>query len=412
MRILIVTQYFWPENFRINDLARSLLESGHLITVLTGIPNYPTGRFFSGYGWFKQLRQDHAGIKIVRVPHISRGNAGNLRLMLNYFSFAFFASFLGPFLCPGKFDLIFVYQPSPITVGLPAIIFKKLKRAPIMFWVLDLWPESLSATGAVTSLTILKGVRTLVRFIYRQCDRILVQSPEFIKPINATGVDLHKISYFPSWAEAIFQPTTKSSDVVDPVLADGFRLMFAGNVGAAQDFDTILSAAELLKDEPNIYWLIVGDGRKLDWVREQVRRRALSHTVHLLGRHPLEAMPQFFSQADAMLVSLKSEPIFSLTIPAKIQSYLAYGKPIVAALDGVGGRIVEEAQAGLTCPAGDPRALADTVVSMYRLPISKRNAMGIHGKAYYAENFERGMLLDRIQRWMQELTVKSKISVR
>ena len=411
MNILIVTQYFWPENFRINDLAQSLVENGHVVTVLTGIPNYPTGHFFPGYGWFRKSRQIHAGVKIVRVPVIPRGQGNNLRLMLNYFSFALFASLLGPILCPGKFDLIFVYQPSPITVGLPAILFKKIKRAPIMFWVLDLWPESLAATGAITSSPILNGVRSLVRYIYRHCDRILVQSPAFVWPIQEAGAGLDKILYFPSWAEAIFQPSVESSDLVNPMLPSGFRLMFAGNVGAAQDFGTILTAAELLKREPKIHWLIVGDGRKLDWVREQVQHRALSGTVHLLGRHPLEAMPQFFSQADAMLVSLKSEPIFALTIPAKIQSYLAYGKPIIAALDGVGGRIVEEAQAGLTCPAGDPQALADTVLSMYRQPVSERNAMGLRGKAYYAENFERTMLLDRVRGWMQELTEKSKISM-
>ncbi len=406
MRILIVTQYFWPENFRINDLAHSLTENGHAVTVLTGIPNYPTGHFFPGYGWFRKLRQEHAGVKIVRVPLIPRGKGSGLSLILNYVSFAFFASLLGPILCAGKFDIIFVYQPSPITVGLPAIFLKKLKRAPIMFWVLDLWPESLAATGAITSSTILKGVRSLVRYIYRHCDRILVQSPAFVQPINKAGAGLDKILYFPSWAEAIFRPPAESSALVDPVLTGGFRLMFAGNVGVAQDFDTILAAAELLKHEPEIHWLIVGDGRKLAWVREQVKHRDLSGTVYLLGRHPLESMPQFFSQADAMLVSLKSEPIFSLTIPAKIQSYLAYGKPIIAAIDGVGGQIVAEAQAGLTCPAGDAQALADTVLSMSRQPVSERNAMGIRGKAYYAENFERGMLFDRVQGWMQELTAE------
>lgn len=404
MRILVVTQYFWPENFRINDLALGLRDAGHDVTVLTGVPNYPAGRFFPGYGWFRKMREDYSGVDVIRVPIIPRGNGGGLRLTLNYLSFVLFACLFGPVRCRGGFDLIFVYEPSPITVGLPAIVFKKLKRAPIMFWVLDLWPESLAATGAVTSPRILKGVRWLVGFIYKHCDRVLVQSQAFVEPVARVGAARDKILYFPNWAESLFQSGHSEKTTLSAGLfPEGFRVMFAGNVGAAQDFPTILSAAELLRSETDIHWLIVGDGRMLTWVREQVEQRGLTRTVHLLGQHPLEVMPQFFDKADVMLVTLKREAIFSLTIPGKLQSYLAFGKPVVAALDGAGAQVVQEAGAGRTCAAEDPQALAHAVLAMRRTSEAERISMGQNGKAYYAKNFERAMLLARLQRWMQEL---------
>lgn len=182
MRILIVTQYFWPESFRINDIALGLRDKGHKVTVLTGQPNYPAGSFFPGYGFFKKIREDYNGVDVVRVPLLPRGSGGGVRLVLNYLSFAFFASILAPFRCRSGYDVIFVYEPSPITVGLPALLLKKLKHAPIMFWVQDLWPESLSATGAVRSAWVLKLVERLVRSIYRGCDVILVQSRAFFYP--------------------------------------------------------------------------------------------------------------------------------------------------------------------------------------------------------------------------------------
>jgi glycosyltransferase involved in cell wall biosynthesis len=411
MKILIVTQYFWPENFRINDLVKGIHEHGHMITVLTGVPNYPSGKFFPGYGLFRNMRQNYEGIDVIRVPLVPRGKGGNVRLMLNYLSFALNASLLGPFLCRGKFDLIFVYEPSPITVGLPAIVLKKNKRAPVMFWALDLWPESLAATGAIKAKWLLGWAAKLVRFIYARCDRILVQSRAFIGQVSAMGADPGRILYFPNWAEELFQANDETSYQANPVpIPDGFRVMFAGNIGAAQDFGTILSAAEKLKEFTEIHWVIVGDGRMYSWVKQEVERRGLSMTVHMLGRHPLEAMPYFFSQADAMLASLRRDPIFSLTVPGKIQSYLAYGKPIIAALEGEGARIVDEAGAGLTCPPEDAVELANAVLTMYKKPGYEREAMGKRGKEYYAANFERGMLVTRLVRWMEELNSAHRLA--
>jgi len=404
MKILIVTQYFWPESFRINDLAVGLKEKGHQVTILTGIPNYPDGHFFQGYGFFKNVCQDYHGVKVMRLPLVPRGNGKGFRLALNYFSFAFFASFLAPFFCRGKFDLIFIYEPSPITVCLPALLLKKLKSAPVMFWMQDLWPESLSATGAVRSEKILKMVDMLVRFIYKGCDRILVQSQAFFEPVKRRGGDSSRVLYYPNSAEELYQPVMLEKDAPErAVMPEGFCVTFAGNIGAAQDFGTILNAAELLKDQTEINWVVIGDGRMFPWVKSQVIERNLMQTVHLLGRYPVEAMPRFFALSDALLVTLKKEPIFSLTIPSKIQSYLACAKPIIAALDGEGARIIKEAAAGMTCSAENPEALAEAVLEMYRMPQSERQAMGMCGNTYFNAHFEHKMLLDRLELWMEEL---------
>lgn len=404
MNILIVSQYFWPENFRINDLALGLVEKGHNLTVLTGIPNYPEGRFFPGYGLFINLRQNYHGAKVIRVPLTPRGNSKGWQLMLNYFSFAFFASFLGPLYCRGRYDVIFVFQTSPITVGIPAIVLKKLKRIPIFFWVLDLWPESLKSAGAIKSPLALNIVGNLVKLIYRQCDRILVSSRGFIRSVQNWGGGAERIRYFPNWAEELYtleSQNEKSDKCVE--IPQGFCIMFAGNIGVAQDFGTILDAAEKLKAYGDINWVVLGNGRKFNWVKDQVRLRGLSAHVHLLGRYPPDVMTDFFAFADAMLVILKKDPILSITVPGKIQSYMAYGKPIIAALDGDGARIIEEAGAGLTCPAEDADALADVVLSMYKMSDMIRQEMGRRGKQYCESNFDRYKLFNVLEGWLNEI---------
>jgi len=407
MKILIVTQYFWPEDCRINDLALGLLDRGHEVTVYTGKPNYPGGRFFPGYGFFGQVVENYQGVRVIRAPLIPRGDGGTLRLVLNYFSFAFLASLLAPLRCPGPYDVILVYEPSPVTVGLPALALKWSKNVPVLFWVQDLWPETLSATGAIRSRWILGLVGRLVRFIYRHCSLVLAQSKAFAPYLQAQGVPEARIRYFPNSAEALYQPVA-----VDPqaserrLMPEGFRVMFAGNIGAAQDFETILAAAERLRESRDIHWIVVGNGRLADWVEREIERRGLRDTVHLLGRHPVESMPSFFALADVMLVTLKNEPIFALTIPSKIQSYLACGRPIVAALDGEGARVIEESGAGVAVKAGDAAALAQAVLKLYRMPTPEREAMGLHGREYFRRHFERSLLLSRLEAWERELAAE------
>ena len=405
MRVLIVSQYFWPETFRINDVALGLKERGHEVTVLTGMPNYPQGRFYKGYGALRPYQKNYWGVQVRRVPMFARRAGGRARLSLNYLSFAVSASLLGPFWCREQYDLILVYEPSPVTVGLPAIVLKRLKGLPIMFWVQDLWPESLSAAEAISSELILNMVARVVRFIYKRCDRILVQSRAFTPRVEALGANSEDILYFPNWAEELYKPLELENDAPERnELPEGFRITYAGNVGAAQSFETILAAADKLKAYSDIRWLIFGDGRMRGWVRERIRSMGLEETVYLLGSRPMEKMPGYFSLADALLVSLRKAPIFSLTIPSKIQSYLASGRPILASLDGEGARIVREAGAGMVAPAQDADALAEAALELYRASSEEREEMGRRGREYFEEHFEREKLLDRLEGWMYELT--------
>lgn len=365
--------------------------------MLTGMPNYPLGQLFRGYDWFSPNTEQFEGIPVYRVPLITRGKGQPWRLALNYLSFTICASLLAPFRCRGAFDVIFVYQPSPITVGLPALVLKMLKRAPIVFWVQDLWPESLSATGAVQSRMALRWVEKLVRFIYRRCDLILVQSEGFIPCVTAVGADSQRVVYFPNWAEAFYRPVGMTLDATERAeMPNGFRVMFAGNIGAAQSFETLLAAAEQLKPYAEIQWVVVGDGHKKVWLEEQITARGLKGCVHLLGRHPVEAMPRYFALADALLVLLRKDPLFAVTIPSKVQSYLACGRPIIAALEGSGAAIVREAAAGLVCDPGDGKDLARAVMSLYRMTPEERGLMGMHGRQYYESHFDRDMLIERL----------------
>lgn len=341
---------------------------------------------------------------MVRVPLAPRGSGSRVRLALNYLSYASFASLLGPLLCRGKFDLIFVCQLSPFTVGIPAIVLKKLKRIPIVFWVQDLWPESLLASGAVRSPWIVRPVERLVRFTYRRCDRILVTSRGFMPRVEGMGAEAEKIDYWPQWAETLYQPVALEREAPErKEMPQDFRIMFAGNIGAAQSFETILGAAEKLREYPEIHWVILGDGRMRKWVRKRIEQLGLEGKIHLLGRRPMESMPRYYALADVLLVTLKKNLIFSLTIPGKVQSYLACERPIVAALGGEGARVIKEAGAGLVAPAEDADALAGAVLAMYHMPPEERAGMGRRGRAYFEEHFEREKLLDRLEGWMAEL---------
>jgi glycosyltransferase involved in cell wall biosynthesis len=404
MKLLILSQYFWPENFRINDVVDGLTERGHSVTVYTGLPNYPGGRFYDGYGLLGPYRERYKAAEVRRAPLIARGRGGPVRLGLNFLSYAFFATVLAPWLVRGRYDAILVFEPSPMTVGIPARALRALKRAPLLFWVQDLWPESLSATGAVTNSTLLALVGRLVKWIYAGCDRVLVQSQAFAPSVRAFGVPADHIRYLPNTAESYYRKLEPRGD--DPEAAElpaGFRVMYAGNVGVAQDFPTILAAAELLRDESAIHWIIFGDGRMLPWVKEQVARRGLKR-FHLLGHRPPQRMAGYFAHADVLLATLRREPVFSLTIPARIQAYLACGKPVIAALEGEGARIIREARAGWVVPPEDPRELANAVLAASRASRSDLDRTGEAGRACFEEHFEREKLLSQLEAELQQVT--------
>lgn len=400
MRLLIVTQYFWPENFRVNDLAAELSRRGHEVTVLTGRPNYPDGAVYPDYAAAPSRFSRYAGCTVVRVPMLARGRS-RPRLALNYLSFALAGSALAPYrLRNRRFDAIFVFAPSPITTVVPALVLKWFRRVPVALWALDLWPQSLEAVDAVRSRVLLRAAGRVVHGLYRRCDLLLAQSRGFFREFaQARGAG--RVAYLPGWAEALPSPDSADPAPEIPPGGEHFTVLFAGNIGVAQDFPAILAAAEILRDSP-VRWLIVGDGNQAEWLGREVVERGLDGVV-LLGRHPLERMPSFFRHADALLVSLRPRPTFALTIPGKLQSYLAAGKPILAMLDGEGAEIVRRARAGLAVAAGDAGGLAAAVRELMARSEAERAEMGRRGRHFHARHFDRTMLISRLERRLERL---------
>ena len=409
LRVLIVTQYYWPESFRITDLARALRERGHEIVVLTGLPNYPHGRLFEGYGVRGPWSETVDGIPVVRVPLSPRGSGQGWRLAANYASFAASATALGLPRLGHRFDVVFVYEVSPITVALPAIALRHLRSVPVVLWEQDLWPDNVSATGAVRSKRLLRAISWLTRWIHARCDVILAQSRAFIEPLEAQGVRHDRLSYLPNWAETLYEPMELEPDAPErAALPQGFLVVFAGNIGVSQDFGTILSAAERLRDHPDIHWVVLGDGRMKHWVDRQVARRGLGGVVHLLGQHPVETMPRYFALADALLISLRHDALYSMVVPSKLQSYMACAKPVIAALDGEAARIVRESQGGLVVSAEDPDALAEAVLRISTMTSDERQAMGCRNRRYFEEHFERDRLVSDLERMLLETAEAGK----
>jgi len=409
VNILIVSQYFWPENFRINDLAKELVERGHDVTILTGLPNYPQGEVFPEFIRSPSDYRYYQGADVIRVPLVSRGKS-SWRLALNYLSFAIFSCFLAPWLLRKKrIDLIFAYQLSPVTVGLPAILMGSIKRAPVVFWVLDLWPETLAALGVVKSGWMLRWIGRLVRFIYQRCTLVLGQSQGFLGSMANYCTDIEKLRYFPSWSDDDFDENSSKLAPEISIIDGAFNILFAGNVGEAQDFPAIVRAAELLKDYDFIRWVVIGDGSMIDWLKTEVCNRGLGNNFLILGRFPLERMPSFYAHADALLVTLKKDPIFGLTIPGKVQSYLLAGIPILAMLDGEGAKVITQANAGNVSPAGDSDDLAESVLMMLKYSPQHRKKLGLNGRAYAQQEFSRGLAMDKLEALFQEALVTDNL---
>jgi glycosyltransferase involved in cell wall biosynthesis len=399
VRVLILSQYFWPENFRINDIAKTLLEKGVEVEILTGKPNYPRGEFFPGYQAWGCQSEVYQDISINRIPMMARGS-GQLSLALNYLFFVISGLLFAPWMMRKKsFDVVFVYAPSPILQAIPAIFLGWLKGCPIVLWVQDLWPDSLSATGHIHNRWVISAVRHLVRFIYSNADLLLVQSKAFEEPVRAL-VNNTPIIYYPNSVDESFAKSATSDIPSIKGLCEGFSVMFAGNIGKAQAVNVIVEAASILLEYPDIHFVVLGDGSSREWMLKEARQRGLTN-LDLPGSFPVEMMPSFMQKASVLLVTLANQPIFAATVPNKVQAYLAAGRPIIACLNGEGARLVNEAKAGLATPAEDPNALADTILQLYRKLPSEREIMGNNGRKYYQEHFNHDRLIDQLIRHLQ-----------
>lgn len=385
-RVLILSQYFWPESFRINEIAESLQSAGCEVCVLTGQPNYPEGRIFSGYRAFGWGRSTHpSGIEVFRVPLVPRGRDSALRLALNYLSFVVSGVLWGPWLLRNRrIDVTFVYGISPILQSIVGIALRRTHGARLVTWVQDLWPQSLEVTGYLRNPRALRAVARVVRWIYRRSDLLLVQSEAFLPTVKSMAGGT-PVEFCPNPGERAFE-AGRGSLRPAPFAMEAFDVVFAGNLGNAQALHTVVEAAERLRDVAGVRFVLVGSGVRTPWLELQVEERRL-HNVLLAGRYPPEAMPAIFDRASVLLVTLARSEIMSQTIPSKVQAYLAAGRPIIACLDGEGARIVREAGAGLACPAEDGAALAQAVLELRASSRERLDAMGQSGRDYYERNF-------------------------
>jgi glycosyltransferase involved in cell wall biosynthesis len=387
MKILVVTQYFWPENFRINDWVDGMVERGHEVTVLTSLPNYPKGVLFEEYKKDPSKFNQYKNVEVIRVPQILRGSR-SIQLALNYISFAFFGSTIGLWKLRNKqFDVSFVFAVSPILMVIPAIFIKVTKKTPILLWVLDLWPDVLKSLKIIKSNLILKILSKFVSFLYYRCDSVVAQSSMFFDDIKKIVPQHNNLDYINSWSE-------KESNNIK----SDFNILYTGNIGESQDFKTIIQAAINLKNYPKIKWFIVGDGRMFEWLKDQVKQYSLENTVHLLGAYPIEKMAIFFKYSTVSLLCLKDDEILCKTIPGKLQTYFFNANPVVGACSGEVFNIVNNHNAGLICKSGDSQHLSDNILKLSHLSALDLNIMRNNAKNYYSKYFDRDLILNSFEK--------------
>lgn len=401
MKILILTQWYPPEPALIlQELAQTLQEFGHEVTVLTGFPNYPSGKLYPGYPLRPWQREDLAGVSVLRVPLYPDHSRSGIRRALNYLSFAFSSAVLGPWLT-SRPDAIFVYHP-PLTVGLPAFVLSRLWGVPFIYQIQDMWPETLQATGMLNNGRILGWVGRFAGWVYQRAHAICVISPGFRENLIGKGVPADKISVISNWVDTgtyrVAQPDPVKAQELG--MAGKFNIMFAGNIGEAQGLEVLVDAAALLQDLQPVQFVVVGDGVALPRLREAVEARGLDSVI-FLGRHPTSAMPQLYALADVLLIHLRDDPLFRITIPHKTFAYMASGKPILAAVTGDGAEVVASAGAGIACAPENPQGLASAVRQLYEMPASERREMAERGLRAARTTYSRTVLVAQIEQVLQ-----------
>ena len=382
MKILVVCQYYYPEPFRVNDICEEMVKRGHEVTVVTGEPNYPEGQIYKGYENHQKKDEVINGVKVHRCPIIPR-KTGTLYRLLNYFSYPYEAKKYIKKL--NGFDVVFVNQLSPVMMADPAIAYKKKHGTPVVMYCLDLWPESLVAGGVSRGSAIYKVFHRISKQVYRGADRILITSRMFRGYLEEQfGVEDEKIDYLPQYAEGLFGKLPfKESETVD--------LVFAGNIGAVQSVETIVMAAEKMQEQP-VHFHIVGGGTDLE--RLQGLAKGFK-SITFYGRRPLEEMPEFYAKADAMLVTLQADPVLSLTLPGKVQSYMAVGKPIIGAIDGETAGVIKAAKCGYCGPADDVDELVKNVKLF--MESQEKEQMGLNARTFYETYFARDKFMDKLE---------------
>lgn len=403
-RILIVGQHFWPESFRINDIADFLAnEKDCKVDVLCGLPNYPSGKFADGYGYFKNRKQTHNNITIRRVFEIPRGNNSNIRIFLNHISFPIASLFHIPYLLTKKYDKIFIYQLSPVMMSIAGILLGKLTRTETTMYVLDLWPENLYSVLNIQSKFLRKIASSVSHWHYKHVDKLITLSNKMRDTLQKmTKISPEKIIVLPQAAEKLYEEELHDKSLEER-FKSGFNLVFTGSITPAQSFDTIIEAAKILKKKGinDINWIIVGDGMSRNQVESDIKKVGLEDRFYFEGQKPIEAIPTYTAIADGLIGCLVKSSLLEATIPAKVMSYIASGKPILLAMDGeVQHLINDEVKGGFAGPTGDSVALANNIIKLYKLSQSDRTIMGERLKVYHANHFERNLLLNRLYKFI------------
>lgn len=406
---MVVSQYFWPESFRVNELVLELKNRGYVVEVLTSTPNYPAGKVFSDFAANPDKYQDYFGVKVHRVRQTSRHN-NKWSIALNYFSFVITACFYSLFkLRKRKFDLIFGVQLSPIFSMIPAILCKKILRKPLHIWVLDIWPDSVIG-GGIKSNLIISSLRKLCVFIYSSAEILYISSIGFKYKLNEMGIVMPKVVYFPQWIEADYLDELRLGSLEDAEVRQliskwGNKVIFTftGNVGETQDFPSVLEGLKKCCRLNDLIFLVIGDGRYKTELIKSIRSMGLDNTVFCLGQYPMKYMPLFYYYSSYLVVPLKDGDIFSYTLPGKVQSYMSSGKPIVGMVNGEAARIIVEARCGYVVASGDHDGFARALDFCCSLDLSERQKLGSQGQAYAYEKFRLEPLVDKVVENFQSL---------
>jgi glycosyltransferase involved in cell wall biosynthesis len=399
MKILVVCQHYWPEPFQLSDVCESLVRRGHTVHVITDVPNYPEGYIYKDYKKGKRRKEEKDGVRITRTFTVGR-RKGILFRLLNYYSFAWSSKRFAKKL-KEEYDVVFTNQLSPVMMTGAALAYAKKRGKKCVLYCMDLWPASLAAGGIREGSFIYRHFAKVSKKHYTRADKILITSQMFAdyfsEQFGIAGEE--RISYLPQYADdrfdAVASTTQQQKDTVD--------LVFAGNVGAAQSMPTIVHAAKRLSDHPELRWHIVGDGSELENTKRLAEELGVTNVI-FHGRHPVEEMPQYYAMADAMLVTLTADPIISLTLPAKVQSYMAAGKPVLAAANGEIPKVIAAADCGFCAEAENAEAFAEAVRKF--LDGGDRTAMGARARAYYDAHFTKEMFLDTLERVLEQHVTK------
>lgn len=393
--ILVISQYFYPEQFRINDICTEWVKRGYKVTVITGIPNYPEGKYYNGYGLFKKRSELYNGVEIKRIALIPRGNS-SIMLVLNYFSFVV-SGFLWKIFTNIKADYVFIFEVSPMTQALPGVWYAKKRKIPCHLYVQDLWPENVEMIAGLTNKIIIGAINKMVDYIYRGCSMIYTSSESFVRSINERGVPINKIKYWPQYAEDFYAPLEKLS--IHEIPNDGaFNVIFAGNIGNAQGLDILPKAAEIIKvrSDKKIRFNIVGDGRYKTEFMKIVELKGVSEMFNFIPKQPANRIPEFMAASDVAFISLTDAPLFALTIPAKLQSHMACGIPSVASATGETDKMINESNSGLCSKPGNAEQLAENIIKLSKKSKAELNQLGMNARKYYDEYFDKKTLLDKM----------------